>query len=82
MVVRGGYGIFYSRYPIQYLLQTVAVNPPFAGLFSYSQSITAGQPLLRLEAPYPQSGGSASVSPAGLQRDFGLPDNQQWNLAL
>ena len=82
MVVRGGYGIFYSRYPIQYLLQTVGINPPFAGLFSYSQSIQAGQPALRLSAPYASSGASASVSPAGLQRDFQLPDNQQWNLTI
>lgn len=82
MVVRGGYGIFYSRYPIQYLLQTVGINPPFAGLFSYSQSIQGGQPALRLSAPYASAGASASVSPAGLQRDFQLPDNQQWNLTI
>ncbi len=82
MVVRGGYGIFYSRYPRQYLLQTVAVNPPFAGLFSYSQRIQDGRPELTLDAPYPGAGASASVSPTGLQRDFGLPDNQQWNLTI
>lgn len=82
MVVRGGYGIFYSRYPIQYLLQTVGINPPFAGTFSYSQAIQGGQPTLRLSAPYASTGASASVSPAGLQRDFQLPDNQQWNLTI
>ena len=82
MVIKGGYGIFYTRYPIQYLLQTVAVNPPFAGLFTYSNSITNGQPLLTLDAPYPGAGGSASVSPNGLQKDFSLPSNQQWNLTV
>lgn len=82
MVVRGGYGIFYSRYPIQYLLQTVAVNPPFAGLFTYSQAITNGNPALRLNSPYAASGASASVSPSGIERDFLLPSNQQWNLTL
>jgi hypothetical protein len=82
MVVRGGYGIFYSRYPIQYLLQTVAVNPPFAGLFSYSQAIQNGQPRLLLTAPYSNAGASASVSPAGIERNFQLPDNQQWNLTI
>ncbi|MBL8229927.1 MAG: carboxypeptidase regulatory-like domain-containing protein [Bryobacterales bacterium] len=82
MVVRGGYGIFYSRYPIQYLLQTVGINPPFAGLFTYSQAIQNGQPQLRLDSPYLTAGGSASVSPAGLERNFGLPDNQQWNLTI
>jgi Carboxypeptidase regulatory-like domain/TonB-dependent Receptor Plug Domain len=80
-VLRGGYGIFYSRYPIQYLLQTVAVNPPFAGTFSYSQSIQNLKPALTIDAPYLVSG-TASVSPAGIQKDFGLPDNQQWNLAI
>ncbi len=82
MVVRGGYGIFHTRYPIQYLLQTIAVNPPFAGLFNHSQQIQNGQAALTLDAPYPTAGGSASVSPAGLQPDFTLPDNQQWNLTL
>jgi hypothetical protein len=82
MALRGGYGIFYSRYPIQYLLQTVAVNPPFAGLFNYSQSIQNGVPALTLNAPYSSAGASASISPAGIQKDFALPDNQQWNLAL
>jgi outer membrane receptor protein involved in Fe transport len=81
-VVRAGYGIFYSRYPIQYLLQTVGINPPFAGLFSYSQAISNRTPALTLDAPYNSVGGSASISPAGLQQDFGLPNNQQWNLAI
>jgi hypothetical protein len=80
-VVRGGYGIFYSRYPIQYLLQTVAVNPPFAGTFSYSQAISNGVPALTINAPYSNSG-SASVSPAGIQQNFALPNNQQWNLTV
>jgi hypothetical protein len=80
-VLRGGYGSFYSRYPIQYLLQTVAVNPPFAGTFSYSQSITNGVPALTLNAPY-SSSGSSTVSPAGIQRDFALPRNEQWNVTV
>jgi hypothetical protein len=80
-VIRSGYGIFYSRYPIQYLLQTVAVNPPFAGTFSYSQAISNGTPALTLSVPYSASG-TASVSPAGIQQDFRLPSNQQWNLTL
>jgi len=80
-VLRGGYGLFYTRYPIQCLLQTVAVNPPFAGLFTHSQQIQQGRPWLTLDAPY-AAAGSASVSPAGLQKDFSLPDNQQWNLTI
>ena len=80
-VVRSGYGIFYSRYPIQYLLQTIAVNPPFAGTFTYSQSIANGVPALTLGAPY-SAGGSASVSPAGIQQNFMLPSNQQWNFTI
>ncbi|MCL5745674.1 MAG: hypothetical protein M1541_17405, partial [Acidobacteria bacterium] len=80
-VLRGGYGIFYSRYPIQYLLQTVAVNPPFAGTFNYSQSIQNGTRALTINAPF-SARGSASVSPAGIQQDFALPNNQQWNLTV
>jgi hypothetical protein len=80
-IVRGGYGVFYTRYPIQYLQQTIAVNPPFSGLFTYSQSLSNGAPLLSLDAPYASSG-SASVSPVGMQQDFTLPNNQQWNLTI
>ncbi|MBI4874776.1 MAG: TonB-dependent receptor [Acidobacteria bacterium] len=80
-IVRGGYGVFYTRYPIQYLQQTVAVNPPFAGLFTHSQSLVNGVPLLTLDAPY-AAAGSASVSPVGMQQDLTLPNNQQWNLTV
>jgi hypothetical protein len=81
-VVRSGYGIFYTRYPIQYLQQTAFVNPPFAGTFNYSQSITAGKPLLTLESPYPSTKGTASVAPVGIDPNFRLAYNEQWNLAI
>jgi hypothetical protein len=81
-VIRAGYGIFYTRYPIQYLQQTAFVNPPFAGVFNYSQSLVNGRPFLTLDAPYPTTGGSPSVAPAGIERNFRLPDNQQWNLTV
>jgi len=57
------------------------VNPPFAGTFSYSQSISAGVPALTLDVPY-SAAGSASVSPAGIQQNFMLPNNQQWNFSV
>lgn len=88
--VRGGYGMVYSRYPVQYFLQTMLVNPPFAGLFPYSQKITfpAGAPngtvgvqALTFDNPYGGTG-KASVSPIGIDRNFILPNNQQWNLGV
>jgi hypothetical protein len=79
--VRAGYGIVYTRYPVQYFLQTMLVNPPFAGLFPYSQKITNGAAALTLTAPYGGSG-SATVSPLGIDKNFVLPNNQQWNLAI
>ena len=81
-VLRSGYGIFYTRYPIQYLQQTAFVNPPFAGVFNYSQSLQNGLPLLTLDTPYPATGGNPSVAPAGMERNFRQPNNQQWNLTL
>jgi hypothetical protein len=55
-VLRGGYGIFYTRYPMQYLQQTAFVNPPFAGVFNYSQSLTASGPQLTIANPYNEEG--------------------------
>ena len=81
-IVRSGYGIFYTRYPIQYLQQTAFVNPPFAGVFNYSQAIQGGLPLFTPDNPYPSAKGSASVAPVGINRDFVLPYNQQWNLTI
>ena len=80
-VLRSGYGIFYTRYPIQYLQQTAFVNPPFAGVFNYSQSFANGQPQLTLANPY-NSAGNPSVAPAGMERNFRQPYNEQWNLTL
>lgn len=79
--IHGGYGIVYTRYPVQYFLQTMLVNPPFAGLFPYSQKITNGKAGLTLDAPYNASG-SATVSPIGIDKNFQLPSNQQWNLTV
>jgi hypothetical protein len=78
--VRGGYGLFYTRYPAQYLLQTIAINPPFAGTFTNSQQIVNGTPRLTLDRPYPASGSQTGFSPAGFDRDFILPRNEQWNV--
>lgn len=79
--VHAGYGIVYSRYPIQYFLQTALVNPPFAGTFPFSQKITSGKAALTFDSPYGSSG-SVTVTPLGIERNFALPDNQQWNLAV
>jgi hypothetical protein len=80
-LVRSGYGIFYTRLPEQYLSLGVGQNPPFASVLSYSQTVTNGVPSLTLQSPYPLTG-TVSVSPYGIERNFRLPSNQQWNLAL
>ena len=80
-VVRGGYGIFYNRYPIQNLEQVIAINPPFAGTFNFTQAITSAGPAITLQNPFAGSA-AASVSPGGLVRSWKLPSNQQWNFTL
>ena len=80
-VLRGGYGIFYNTYPVQNMEQVTAINPPFAGTFTFSQAIANGVPAITLQNPYAGSAG-ASVSPGDLTRDWDLPSNQQWNLTL
>lgn len=76
-----GYGIVYSRYPIQYFLQTALVNPPFAGTFPHSQSISGGKPALTLQNPFGGSG-KVTISPVGIQKNFPLQNDQEWNVML
>ncbi len=80
-VLRGGYGMFYSPYPIQNLLQVLGTNPPFSGTLTYSNAIKNGVPAITLANPFAGSAG-ASLSPSGIQSNFRLANNQQWNLAL
>ena len=81
-VLRGGYGIFYNRYPIQNLQQVIAINPPFAGTFNFTQAISAsGVPAITLQNPF-AGAAAASVSPGGLVSNWDFPSNQQWNLTL
>jgi hypothetical protein len=80
-VVRGGYGVFYSTYPIQNLEQITGINPPFSGNFTYAQSIKNGVPAITLQSPFSGNAG-ASLSPGGLVPNFKAASNQQWNLTI
>jgi hypothetical protein len=80
-MVHSGYGIFYSRYPQQYIALTINANPPFASILSYAQSIVNTVPSITLRAPYNASG-APSITPYGMEKQFRLPDNQQWNFTV
>jgi hypothetical protein len=80
-LLRGGYGIFYNRYPIQNMEQIIAINPPFAATFNFTNALVNGQPAITLQNPYAGSG-SSSIAPGGLVRNWDLPGNQQWNVTL
>jgi hypothetical protein len=80
-VLRGGYGIFYNRYPIQNLEQVIAINPPFAATFNFTEAITNGTPSITLQNPFAGNAGS-SIAPGGLVRNWDLPSNQQWNFTV
>jgi hypothetical protein len=82
-VLRGGYGLFYSRYPRQYLSNTLSLNPPFSAVFSYTEAFQNNVPAITLDAPFQDSlGTGATLSPGGLDRLFRLPYNQQWQVTL
>jgi hypothetical protein len=80
-MIHSGYGTFYSRYPQQYLALTVNANPPYASIFNYQQSMSNFVPALTLRSPYLASG-APNLTPYGIEKDFKLPDNQQWNFTI
>ncbi len=80
-ILRGGYGIFYNRYPIRNLEQVTSINPPFAATFNFSQAITNGRPAIRLQDPFAATG-TSSIAPDGLERNWISPSSQQWNMTL
>jgi len=79
--IRAGYGTFFSSLPLNYMLQTVMVNVPFAGLLAYQQAITNGVPNVTFSQPLAAKG-STTINAQGMDQDFMLPNNQQWNLGM
>lgn len=87
-VLRAGYGIFYSGEEIHGSDDMMVFNPPQVIRAQLNASGTgfAATPAIRLSDPFPSNlltnYNSTTVSVRAHQRDWNMPQVQQWNVAL
>lgn len=87
-VLRAGYGIFYSGEEIHGSDDMMVFNPPQVIRAQLNASGTgfAATPAIRLSDPFPSTllsnYNSTTVSVRAHQRDWNMPQVQQWNVAL
>ena len=88
LVLRAGYGIFYSGEEIHGSDDMMVFNPPQLTRAQLNASGTgfAATPAIRLSDPFPStllsSYDSRTVSVRAHERDWNMPQVQQWNVAL
>jgi hypothetical protein len=83
LVLRGGYGIYYTPMPNAFGPSWEGVgNPPFAGAFSFEPE-AGTTPTLTFPNPFPSGTGAIPLSGIGLgasQQKYKLPESHEWNL--
>jgi hypothetical protein len=82
VVLRGGYGIYYTPMPSSFGPSWEGVgNPPFAGTFSFEPQ-AGTTPSLTFANPVPSGTGAVPLSGIGLgasQQNYKLPESHEWN---
>lgn len=80
-VIRGGYGVFNDDLTADLFSMNV-YGGPFRVSESYTNSISAGQPLLTFTNPFLGRGALGAVDLGGIDPNLRNPQAQQWNLTV
>ncbi|MGH9424702.1 MAG: hypothetical protein ACRD2L_00100, partial [Terriglobia bacterium] len=79
-VVRGGYGVYYSR--LSYTLMDSFGGGPFQSNEQFQNQIVNGVARLQFPNPFPGTGNIPTQSISPVSKDLRTPYTQQWNLTL
>jgi hypothetical protein len=79
-VVRGGYGVYYSR--LTWTQMDGFMGGPFRSNENFLNVITAGTPLFQFPRPFTDRGTIPTESVDALVMNPGTPQTQQWSLTI
>lgn len=78
-VVRSGFGVFYAA-PQYEISRNLAVNPPFAGAFSFTNNQLDFASARKIEQGYDRTFAAIGSAPNGIDPALRMPYVFQWNL--
>lgn len=77
-VLRSAYGIYYAA-PQFEINRNLAINPPFAGAFTFTNNQADFANARTLNEGFDRTFSAAGATIRGLERDLAMPYVQQWN---
>ena len=80
-ILRSAYGIYYAA-PQFEINKNLAINPPFAGSYSFTNNQLDFSGARRVEQGFERSFSAAGAAIRGLEQNLAMPYVEQWNLNL
>lgn len=80
-VIRSAYGIYYAA-PQFEINKNLAINPPFAGSFTFVNNNLDFAGARKVEQGFERTFAAAGATIRGIEKNLGMPYVQQWNLNI
>jgi hypothetical protein len=83
LVLRGGYGLYYTAVPWAFGSYELAVNPPFTGAKTF-EPFAGSTPTLTFANPFPTGLGAVPSAPSAsaYPTDYSYPMTGEWNFSV